>query len=484
MSRGSRARPLLDAPNPVDSLDDPTRDAARRPLESRNHGWDGRLPPEAACLAGKKWPAQSSHATRGDAALAFHIEPPTSTGPWSCVQTFPGPDLAGGGPILYGVVRALARAPIQSGPLRFARCLGRKGTWSLAPSRARRAGRPSKPAPACPPVPSARAAHRSLRQGARARPISAAGSVCLSVYRDGWIDVGGGCGCICTYIYGWMGGCLRIPTDGCRRRAMPASVEADGHVRVAASVPVDGARLSGADKGARAPANWSPLAPPVSVWVSLDPCVARPASVHGARPCLPAAGLPKGLPPTGHPAARPRGAPRRANSASQLAAARSPARLPLLLLLALLALPSSPSRARLSARLEGARLPGPQPPSTDSPQPGPSRAPPAALLLHIPTDLARPIIVRANVPGSERRSGGRPTCAGRPRAARAAMCPSQLVTALRHQAAAARESMEVEIPRGPAVTGAPPRLRRKVSGPPSKRPALPGPLMGGVCQQI
>ncbi|KAJ8173629.1 hypothetical protein LV163_008805, partial [Aspergillus fumigatus] len=117
----------------------------------------------------------------------------------------------------------------------------------------------------------------------------------------------------------------------------------------------------------------------------------------------------------------------------QLAAARSPARLPLLLLLALLALlalPSSPSRARLSARLEGARLPGPQPPSTDSPQPGPSRAPPAALLLHIPTDLARPIIVRANVPGSERRSGGRPTCAGRPRAARAAMCPSQLVTAL------------------------------------------------------
>ncbi|KAH3334651.1 hypothetical protein KXW44_008953, partial [Aspergillus fumigatus] len=137
-------------------------------------------------------------------------------------------------------------------------------TWSLAPSRARRAGRPSKPA--------------------RARPISAAGSVCLSVYRDGWIDVGGGCGCICTYIYGWMGGCLRIPTDGCRRRAMPASVEADGHVRVAASVPVDGARLSGADKGARAPANWSPLAPPVSVWVSLDP-----VSVPGARR------------PTGHP---------------------------------------------------------------------------------------------------------------------------------------------------------------------------------------
>ncbi|KAK9543474.1 hypothetical protein V6Z77_010197 [Aspergillus fumigatus] len=297
---------------------------------------------------------------------------------------------------------------------------------------------------------------------------------------------------------------------------MPASVEADGHVRVAASVPVDGARLSGADKGARAPANWSPLAPPVSVWVSLDPVsvpgarrptghprclrVCRSASVCPWRAPLPAGGRPaQGAPanwsPCRPPARRP--PPRQLGQPTgrrALACAPPPpsSSSPLL---ALLALPSSPSRARLSARLEGARLPGPQPPSTDSPQPGPSRAPPAALLLHIPTDLARPIIVRANVPGSERRSGGRPTCAGRPRAARAAMCPSQLVTALRHQAAAARgsprpsrpanwrESMEVEIPRGPAVTGAPPRLRRKVSGPPP-RPALPGPLMGGVCQQI
>ncbi|KAH3517292.1 hypothetical protein KXV93_006765, partial [Aspergillus fumigatus] len=89
---------------------------------------------------------------------------------------------------------------------------------------------------------------------------------------------------------------------------MPASVEADGHVRVAASVPVDGARLSGADKGARAPANWSPLAPPVSVWVSLDP-----VSVPGARPWrapLPAGGRPaQGAPanwsPCRPPARRP-----------------------------------------------------------------------------------------------------------------------------------------------------------------------------------
>ncbi|KAH1654143.1 hypothetical protein KXX15_006825 [Aspergillus fumigatus] len=230
---------------------------------------------------------------------------------------------------------------------------------------------------------------------------------------------------------------------------MPASVEADGHTARGSPVPTRARARRPTGHLWRLPCPSGCLSTRCRslaragqlVTPGACECVARPASVHGARPCLPAAGLPKGLPPTGHPAARPRGAPRRANSASQLAAARSPARLPLLLLLALLALlalPSSPSRARLSARLEGARLPGPQPPSTDSPQPGPSRAPPAALLLHIPTDLARPIIVRANVPGSERRSGGRPTCAGRPRAARAAMCPSQLVTALRHQAAAAR----------------------------------------------
>ena len=36
------------------------------------------------------------------------------------------------------------------------------------------------------------------------------------------------------------------------------------------------------------------------------------------------------------------------------------------------------------------------------------RAPPTALLLHIPTDLDRATIVRANVPGSESRSGGGP----------------------------------------------------------------------------
>ncbi|KAK9594549.1 hypothetical protein V6Z93_004360 [Aspergillus fumigatus] len=241
----------------------------------------------------------------------------------------------------------------------------------------------------------------------------------------------------------------------------------------------------------RAPANWSP---PVPASVSLGQRLSmaralacrRPACPRGSRQLVtlpPARAAPPAAP------TRPANWPPRARLRASPSSSSSPSS------------PSSPSlrrpRARDSLLASRARAyRAPQPPSTDSPQPGPSRAPPAALLLHIPTDLARPIIVRANVPGSERRSGGRPTCAGRPRAARAAMCPSQLVTALRHQAAAARgsprpsrpanwrESMEVEIPRGPAVTGAPPRLRRKVPGPPSKRPALPGPLMGGVCQQI
>ncbi|KAK9555955.1 hypothetical protein V6Z77_007197 [Aspergillus fumigatus] len=294
-----------------------------------------------------------------------------------------------------------------------------------------------------------------------------------------------------------MGGCLRIPTDGCRRRAVPASVEADGHVRVAASVPVDGARLSGADKGARAPANWSPLAPPVSVWVSLDPVsvpgarrptghprclrVCRSASVCPWRAPLPAGGRPaQGAPANWSPCRPPARRPRRANSASQLAAARSPARLPLLLLLALLALlalPSSPSRARLSARLEGARLPGPQPPSTDSPQPGPSRAPPRPSPTH--THRPRPAHhrarkrsrVRTSFRGEAhlRRQTARRPCGHVPQPT--GHCPSSpggggAGSPRPSRPANWRESMEVEIPRGPAVTGAPRVSGERCLGPP------------------
>ncbi|KAK9543409.1 hypothetical protein V6Z77_010214 [Aspergillus fumigatus] len=223
-----------------------------------------------------------------------------------------------------------------------------------------------------------------------------------------------------------------------RRRACRHPSGADGHVRVAASVPVDGARLSGADKGARAPANWSPLAPPVSVWVSLDP-----VSVPGARRptghprclrvslgqrlsmarALPAGGrLPKGsrqlvtLPP-----ARAAPPPRQLG---QPTGRRALACAPPSLLLLLLALPrpprpSSPSlrrpRARDSLLASRARAAGPPAPSTDSLNRDP-RAAGVPLSIHIPTDLARPIIVKQTFPGPNV-VPGRPHLRGRPHAA-------------------------------------------------------------------
>ncbi|GAQ08609.1 hypothetical protein ALT_5930 [Aspergillus lentulus] len=326
MSRGSRARPLLDAPNTVDSLDDPTKDAARRPLESRNHGWDGRLPPEAACLAGKKWPAQSSHATRGDAALAFHIEPPTSTGPTSCVQTFPGPDPAGGGPFCMGwSVRRPARpykVGLSGSPVAWAaRGLGhsRRLARARGPVVANGAG-PLAPfhsssyicsvhqlhicTPPCPRqlVSSARAARYSLQEGARRptghsrgarpRPLSIPVPVCL-------------CGCL------YMA------------RAPPAYI----------------------DPGVwRAPANWSlpgrARARPLST----------PASVSGPANWPPSRARPHPDPSTPG-SGPPRGASHRANSASQLATAL-------------------PHRA-----LTGAPPPPSPSPSPSSPRPPPPRHP-------------------------------------------------------------------------------------------------------------
>ncbi|KAK9605181.1 hypothetical protein V6Z94_010081 [Aspergillus fumigatus] len=242
---------------------------------------------------------------------------------------------------------------------------------------------------------------------------------------------------------------------------IPASVEADGHVRVAASVPVDGARLSGADKGARAgqlvtsgasrvrlgvsrpgvgpwraPANWSP---PVPASVSLGQRLSMARALACRRPACPRGSRQLVTLPPARAAPPPRqlGQPtgRRA-----LACAPPPPPPPR---------PPRPPRPPFVALARAAlcsprgRAPtGPPAPLNRLPSTGTLARAAGGLLLHIPTDLARPIIVRANVPGSERRSGGRPTCAGRPRAARAAMCPSQLVTALRHQAAAAR------VPRG------------------------------------
>ncbi|KAK9605221.1 hypothetical protein V6Z94_010072 [Aspergillus fumigatus] len=222
----------------------------------------------------------------------------------------------------------------------------------------------------------------------------------------------------------------------------------------------------------RAPANWSP---PVPASVSLGQRLSMARALACRRPACPRGSRQLVTLPPARAAPPPRqlGQPtgRRA-----LACAPPPPPPPR---------PPRPPRppfvalARATLCSPRGRAPtGPPAPLNRLPSTGTLARAAGALLLHIPTDLARPIIVRANVPGSERRSGGRPTCAGRPRAARAAMCPSQLVTALRHQAAAARgsprpsrpanwrESMEVEIPRGPAVTGAPRVSGERCLGPP------------------
>ncbi|GAQ07529.1 hypothetical protein ALT_4850 [Aspergillus lentulus] len=445
MSRGSRARPLLDAPNTVDSLDDPTKDAARRPLESRNHGWDGRLPPFL-----KRGPtegtlaAQSSHATRGDAALAFHIEPPTSTGPTSVRANVPGSGTRlAGGPFCMGwSVRRPARpykVGLSGSPVAWAaRGLGH----SRRLARARGAGR-GQPAPA--PWPHSIPALTSVLfinyisalppapanwSPPRARPVTRcrrarAGQLVTPAARAPGL---------------YRSQCLCVSVGVCIWRARPRPT----------STPVS---------VWRAPANWSlpgrararPLSTPASVSVCLY-------SVCRWRAPLPA-GLPP--PPKGPrqlatsrarpaprpvhagvrpPARRPPTAPTRpANWPPPSPTARSPARLPSLSLsLSLLSSPSPPlvtlrartpagprrrrppgpyngARARLSARYE-ARAPAQLPStSTWTPRWPPAclpaclpRAPPTALLLHIPTDPDRPAIVRANVPGSEVVPGGGP----------------------------------------------------------------------------
>ncbi|OXN14478.1 hypothetical protein CDV57_09591 [Aspergillus fumigatus] len=164
--------------------------ALRRPLESRNHGWDGRLPPflkrgptEGTCAppVTERRPAWQGRSGRRRARTPPENHRPRPGHDRACKRSRVRIWLAGGPFCMGWSVRWPAR-PYKVG------LSGSPVAWAARGlGHSRRAGRPSKPAPACPPVPSARAAHRSLRQGARARPISAAGSVCLSVYRDGWI---------------------------------------------------------------------------------------------------------------------------------------------------------------------------------------------------------------------------------------------------------------------------------------------------------
>jgi hypothetical protein len=111
---------------------------------------------------------------------------------------------------------------------------------------------------------------------------------------------------------------------------------------------------------------------------------------------------PRRTPPPG--AAPPTAPTRPANWPPPSPTARSPARLPLPPSppppFPSHVLPSSPSRAPAHPPCLPACLPACLPLWP--------RAPPTALLLHIPTDLDRATIVRANVPGSESRSGGGP----------------------------------------------------------------------------
>ncbi|KAK9543401.1 hypothetical protein V6Z77_010206 [Aspergillus fumigatus] len=362
---------------------------------------------------------------------------------------------------------ALRNAHKWAFPSGFAAGLGRKGTWySQAP------GGPRKPAPACPPVPSARAAPSLAAAGRARRPISAAGS------------------------------CPR------RRRAAPRCRQ--GRARAAANLFLR--RLPCRRLGASRP-GVGPLARRPTGSTPGSPRVCRGLRLSIRAPAAGGAALPWGSRQLSHPAPPAAAPPCRANSASQLAAALPPRASPLLLpsfrrLLcpprsSLLVPPRPPSasspfrrpRARGLARLEGARLPGPQPP-----QPTPStgtlaRAARSLSSYTYPPTSPGPSSCAQTFPGPNVVPGeGPPAPADRAPPVRPCT-PANWVTALRHQAAAARGSPAAISagqlarvhgggdPEGDRPSPVPPRLRRKVSGPPPA-PALPGPLMGGICQQI
>jgi hypothetical protein len=136
---------------------------------------------------------------------------------------------------LYGVVRASTRAPIQSGPLRFARCLGRKGTWSLAPSRARApAGLPPRvPPPANWSPPRARPITRCRRARAprfdRPQCLCVQVSVCpyMARARPAYIDPAV---CVSVCIYICMSVCMSVCMYGTGGPCRPISVQMAGGV--------------------------------------------------------------------------------------------------------------------------------------------------------------------------------------------------------------------------------------------------------------
>ncbi|PKX88266.1 hypothetical protein P174DRAFT_479443 [Aspergillus novofumigatus IBT 16806] len=283
--------------------------------------------------------------------------------------------------------------------------------------------------------------------------------------RPGSVQMSGGCmharGRVRVYIYIYI--CIRVsvsmdgwmpPGGPCRRMSRPMTMCVSLQVSVygarGSPVPIRARAGQLVTPGARAPGLYRPR------------CLCVSTSV-----CLWRAPLPAGLPPkgprqlvTGPPSTNP-SAPDPGPRAAPPTAPTRPANWP----------PPSPPRAHLRAsppslppssprsrahpcRSSPAPAPGPydgarargsllatsarapaQLPSTSTSSTPRARASDGPSLTH--THRPRPAPHRAGKRSRVRKSfRGRPTFAGRPRASHAAMCPGQLATALRHQAAA------------------------------------------------
>ncbi|GAQ05951.1 hypothetical protein ALT_3272, partial [Aspergillus lentulus] len=430
--RGVTGAPIAGRSEHVDSLDDPTKDAARRPsrVETR---LDGRLPPflkRGPTEEPVRHQSQRGGLLQGKVAGAELARPEVSGSRPSHRTTdldradivranVPGPDPAAGAHFVW-VVRASTRAPYKVGlsgsPVAWAaRGLGHSRRLAPRAGRSWPTARPPGPIPfqllhlylfinyisalPCPATGLLRGAARYSLQEARAgqlvtpaarAPASIDPSACVSLARAG-----------------------QLVTPG-RARARPLSTPASVSVCLYKCLSMARPLPAGLPPPPpRAPANW----PPSRARPHPDP------STPGSGP--------------------PRGASHRANSASQLATAL-PHR-------ALTGAPPPPSpspspssprpppprhprartpagprrrrppgpyngaRARLSARYEGARA-GPTPLDLDL-DPALAACLPACLpaarasdglLLHIPTDPDRPQSCVQTFPGPKVVPGGGP----------------------------------------------------------------------------
>ncbi|KAK9543385.1 hypothetical protein V6Z77_010221 [Aspergillus fumigatus] len=317
----------------------------------------------------------------------------------------------------------------------------------------------------------------------------------------------------------WMMKCLRISTDGCRR--WPCRHPSRPTLRVRLPCRSRRRRALLRFEQARARRPTKPLwRLPVSAWVFSTWCRPRRAGLalvtSGACERLPAGVCPAQAAPAfmapaclageapltvthSRPARAPAAPTGQPTGRRALACAppppppsrppRPPPSPPLPL--ALPALPSSP-RARFSAHPE-ARLPGPQPPQ-------PTLSPGTAEALAAPfphTHRPSPAHHRARktFPGPNVVPGEGPPapadCAPPVRPYAPANWSLSFVTRRRRRAGprghlgrpTGESPWRWRSRGGPAVTGAPASPEKGVWAP-SQRPALPGPLMGGVCQQI